>query len=174
MPITVAKLSADDGGEFIEAVQASRQLHGPWIAPPDTGERFAAYLEHADRDDQEAFVIRHAGCGRLVGWVSVGNIVRRAVQSGSLGYGAFESHAGQGLMTEGLRAVLDLAFGELGLHRVEANIQPGNLRSVALVRRLGFAREGFSPRFMLVDGDWRDHERWALRTECFAATHGTR
>jgi ribosomal-protein-alanine N-acetyltransferase len=68
-------------------------------------------------------------------------------------------------MTAGLRAVLNVAFGPLALHRVEANIQPANLRSIALVRRLGFEKEGFSQRYLKVDGDWRDHERWALRAE---------
>ena len=68
-------------------------------------------------------------------------------------------------MLEGLRAVIDSAFGELGLHRLEANIQPANDRSIALARRLGFTREGFSPRYLRVDGDWRDHERWAIRVE---------
>jgi ribosomal-protein-alanine N-acetyltransferase len=71
-------------------------------------------------------------------------------------------------MTEGVRAVLGRVFGDLGLHRVEANIQPANLRSIALVRRLGFEKEGFSRRYLKVDGDWRDHERWALRAESWA------
>jgi ribosomal-protein-alanine N-acetyltransferase len=68
-------------------------------------------------------------------------------------------------MSEGLRAVIDAAFGELGLHRLEANIQPTNARSLALVQRLGFHKEGYSPRYLRLDGDWRDHERWALRSE---------
>lgn len=167
--VIVGKLAAGDGAEFIEATRASRPLHRPWIDPPDSAERFAAYLEHAAREDQEAFVVRHLSCGGLVGWVSVSNVVRRAFQSAFLGYGAFEGHAKQGLMTEGLRVVLGLVFGELGLHRVEANIQPANVRSIALVRRLGFEREGFSPRYLMVDGDWRDHQRWALRAECFSS-----
>jgi len=100
--------------------------------------------------------------------VNVSNIVRGGLQSGYLGYGAFASHAGRGLMTEGLRAVLDAVFGELRLHRVEANIQPGNARSIALVRRLGFEKEGYSRRYLLIDGDWRDHERWTLLAEDWA------
>jgi [ribosomal protein S5]-alanine N-acetyltransferase len=48
---------------------------------------------------------------------------------------------------------------------VEANIQPGNAPSIALVQQLGFQKEGYSPRYLMVDGDWRDHERWALRVE---------
>lgn len=164
---TVRPLSAADAGEFIQATRASRSLHHPWIDPPDTSERFASYLEHASRDDQAVYLVRHVGCGGLVGYVSVGNIVRRAFQSAYLGYAAFVGHEGRGLMAVSLREVIALAFGELGLHRLEANIQPANLRSVALVRRLGFEREGYSPRYLMVDGDWRDHERWALRAEAF-------
>jgi ribosomal-protein-alanine N-acetyltransferase len=61
-----------------------------------------------------------------------------------------------------------VAFGELGLHRLEANIQPGNARSIALVRVLGFEKEGFSRRYLKIDGDWRDHERWALLSDRWA------
>ncbi len=64
-------------------------------------------------------------------------------------------------MTEAADLAVRYAFDTLGLHRVEANIQPGNAPSIALVRRLGFAREGFSPRYLRISGEWRDHERWA-------------
>lgn len=163
--VTVSALSAGDADELVAAVRASRSLHRPWIDPPDTPDRFAAYLAHAARDDQASYVVRHTSCGHLVGYVSVNNIVRRSFQSAYLGYGAFASHAGRGLMSAGLRAVLESVFVDLGLHRVEANIQPANERSIALVRRLGFENEGLSPRYLMVDGEWRDHERWALRTE---------
>lgn len=100
--------------------------------------------------------------GAIVGVVNVSEIVRAALQSAYLGYYAFQAHAGQGYMTEGLALVLRHAFRRLGLHRLEANIQPRNLASRKLVRRLGFRKEGFSPRYVKVGGRWRDHERWAI------------
>ena len=68
-------------------------------------------------------------------------------------------------MREGMELVLDLAFGRLGLHRIQANIQPGNEASIALVRGAGFRREGFSPRYLMIGGQWRDHEQWAITVE---------
>ena len=163
--VTIGLLGAADEREFTAAARASRELHRPWLFPPDTPEQFAAYLARAARDDHAVYLIRHTGCGGLAGYVSINNIVRGALQSGSVGYGAFAGHEGRGLMSQGLRAVLDEAFGTLGLHRLEANIQPGNEPSLRLARRAGFQREGFSPKYLLVDGDWRDHERWAIRAE---------
>jgi len=168
MDVVLSAPSASDAAQFIDEVRDSRSLHRPWLDLPDTPGRFAAYLDRADRDDQANYLIRHRACGGLVGVANISNIVRGGLQSGYLGYGAFASHAGRGLMAEGLRAVLDAVFGKLRLHRVEANIQPGNARSIALVRRLGFEKEGYSRRYLLIDGDWRDHERWALLAEDWA------
>ncbi len=83
-------------------------------------------------------------------------------QSGYLSYYAMAGHERQGLMREGLRAVIRHAFKELRLHRLEANIQPGNTASIALVRSCGFSKEGYSPRYLKIGGRWRDHERWAI------------
>ena len=68
-------------------------------------------------------------------------------------------------MMQGLGAVIEVCFQGLGLHRLEANIQPTNEPSLAIVRKLGFEREGYSPRYLMVDSDWRDHEGWAIRAE---------
>lgn len=165
MEVVLSAPQMGDADEFISAVLSSRALHHPWIDPPDTLGRFHTYLERAGREDLAAFLIRHVSCGGLVGYVNVNNIVRGAFQCGSLGYAAFASHAGRGLMTGGLRAAVTALFDGLKLHRVEANIQPDNYRSIGLVRRLGFEKEGFSPSFLRVNGEWRDHERWAVRSE---------
>ena len=125
MDVVLSAPSASDAAQFIDAVRASRSLHRPWLDLPDTPGRFAAYLDRSGREDQANYLIRHRACGGLVGVVNISNIVRGGLQSGYLGYGAFASHAGRGLMTEGLRAVLGVAFGEQRLHRVEATLQPG-------------------------------------------------
>ena len=94
--------------------------------------------------------------------MNVSEIVRGVFRSAYLGYYAFTPHARQGLMTEAVALVVGTAFRRLGLHRLEANVQPGNLASLRLVRRLGFRREGYSPRYLKIRGRWRDHERWAI------------
>jgi [ribosomal protein S5]-alanine N-acetyltransferase len=94
--------------------------------------------------------------------VNLMEIVHGIFQSAYLGYYGMAWCAGSGLMTEAVRLGVVHGFGVLGLHRLEANIQPDNARSLALVRRLGFRCEGFSPRYLCIGGVWRDHERWAL------------
>jgi [ribosomal protein S5]-alanine N-acetyltransferase len=69
-----------------------------------------------------------------------------------------------------MHLVLREAFTRLDLHRLEANIQPANARSIALAKRCGFALEGFSPRYLKIGGRWRDHERWAIRKETWRKT----
>lgn len=112
-----------------------------------------------------AFVVHLRDSNALVGVVNLSEVVRGSFRSAYLAYYAFEPYAGRGLMREGLAQVLILAFGRLELHRLEANLQPGNRASRALVRSLGFRREGFSPRYLKINGRWKDHERWAILAE---------
>jgi [ribosomal protein S5]-alanine N-acetyltransferase len=166
--ILLATPSPADADEFIAAALESADLHRPWASAPDSPERFTAFLNRAARDDQASYLIRHGTCGGLVGYVNINNIVRGALRSGFLGYASFRSHTQRGLMAAGLAAVVTDAFTSLGLHRLEANIQPDNAPSLNLVRRLGFRREGFSPRYLMIDGQWRDHERWTVMAEDWA------
>ena len=94
---------------------------------------------------------------------------RRAAQFVNLGYWMGRPYAGKGLMSEAMQLVLDLSFGPMALHRLEANIQPANSPSIALARRSGFRLEGYSPRYLLIGGRWRDHERYAITSDEHAA-----
>ncbi|MEU9376905.1 GNAT family N-acetyltransferase [Streptomyces sp. NPDC048255] len=169
-----------DGPEFTARVRESRELHRPWLFPPATVEEYEPYARRlAAGEDRAGFLVCELGTGAVAGFVNVNNIVRGAFECGALGYGAFAHAAGRGLLREALGLVLAHAFapvGEgLGLHRLEANIQPANAASIALVRGAGFRLEGFSPAFLHVDGAWRDHERWALTAEmpCPPGPRGT-
>lgn len=155
-------VASKDRREMLALAATSRELHAPWIAPPLTPHMFKIYLRRTQRDDHEGFVICRSDTEAIVGVVNVNNIVRGTFQSASLGYYAAQAHAGQGFMREGLRQVTKHLFAKLGLHRLEANIQPGNAASIALVRSCGFEREGMSPKFLFINGAWRDHERWAV------------
>ena len=89
-------------------------------------------------------------------------VVRGVFRSGYLGYYAVAGFERQGSMRAGLVQVVRHAFKSLELHRLEANIQPDNLASLALVQSCGFSKEGYSPKYLKVGGRWRDHERWAI------------
>jgi ribosomal-protein-alanine N-acetyltransferase len=158
-----------DARAFLTAVAASRPLHRGWVRAPSTPARFAAWVERfsgAARQPARAvgvgFLVCRTDDDAPVGVFNLSEIVRGSFQSAYLGYYALAPHAGDGYMREGLALVLLAAFRDLKLHRVEANIQPTNAASLALVKRAGFRREGFSPRYLKVSGRWRDHERWAL------------
>lgn len=150
---------------FVAAVRRSRPLHRGLVTPPATHEEYARYLKSLRRPNSAGFLVMPARSPGIAGVVNVSEIVRGPFQSAYLGYYAFVPYAGRGLLFRGLRLALEHCFGELKLHRLEANIQPENLRSIALVRSLGFRLEGYSPRYLKICGKWRDHERWALLRE---------
>ncbi|MEU1366895.1 GNAT family protein [Streptomyces sp. NPDC005803] len=162
-----------DADEFTARARESRDLHRPWLFPPAHPSAYAAYADVLIEDPTKAgFLVcertgtaEKPGDGAIAGFININNIVMGGFRCGALGYGGFAHATGRGLMSEGLGLVLGHAFGPLGLHRLEANIQPGNAGSIALVRRAGFRLEGVSPDFLFIDGAWRDHERWAITAE---------
>ncbi|GAA3059749.1 GNAT family N-acetyltransferase [Streptomyces glomeratus] len=164
--VAVRRIALRDYEEITDLTRESAELHHPWVPtremPP---EAFREYVARFDQPTHEGFVVCSRETGAIVGGININNIVRGTIQSGALGYVAYASTAGRGYMTQGLRLVVEFAFTELGLHRLEANIQPANESSIRLVRRLGFQREGYSPHFQFLDGAWRGHERWALTVE---------
>lgn len=154
-----------DQREFVNLMRKSRSFHRPWASAPTDEERFAAYLVDARRPDFEAMLVCRYEDRAIVGFFNLSQITRGYLQSAYLGYAVGKPYAREGYMREGLEIVLRHAFQTLRLHRIEANIQPGNHASVALARGGGFRREGFSPRYLKIGGRWRDHERWAMLLE---------
>jgi ribosomal-protein-alanine N-acetyltransferase len=163
-------LERGDREAFLALARDSRELHRPWTYPPERGDQFDDLFARSRREDFVCLVACLADpAGALAGVFSISQIVRGAFQSAYLGYYANAHHSGQGLMREAMEQVLDHAFGPLGLHRIEANIQPDNQPSIALARGAGFRLEGFSPRYLLIGGQWRDHERYAITADDRAA-----
>ena len=162
--ITLEKPALRHQDEFLRATRRSLRLHRPWVHPPRTEEQYRHLLRRLRRRANFGHFLRMSS-GELAGAVVLTEIVRGGFQSAYVGYYAFLPHAGSGLMRRGLELVIRHAFRELKLHRLEANIQPENERSIALIRRLGFTREGYSSRYLKIAGRWRDHERWALTIE---------
>jgi len=139
---------------------------GPWAARHTPGTYRAmrrAVLRRAAAGASLPFVVRVEG--RLAGQVTIDNVVRGALRSGNLGYWIDRSVAGRGLATLAVALVCDHAFGPARLHRLQADVRPENARSRRLVERLGFRHEGLLRRYLDIDGDWRDHDTFALLAE---------
>jgi ribosomal-protein-alanine N-acetyltransferase len=167
-------LAREDRTEFLALARESHRLHRPWTYPPERSDQFDELYGRSRREDFVCLLSCKVDTGEITGVFTVSQIVRGAFQSAYLGYYAHERHAGHGYMREALEQVLDHSFGPLGLHRIEANIQPGNVRSIALARGAGFRLEGFSPRYLLIGGQWRDHERYAITADERAAAKAAR
>jgi [ribosomal protein S5]-alanine N-acetyltransferase len=154
--------ASSDREEFVSLMRASRSFHRPWATAPTDEDRFDAYITDSRRPDFEAMLVCRVEDFAILGFFNLSQIVRRSFHSAYLGYAVGKSYAGHGYMRDGIGLVLRRAFTDLKLHRIEANIQPGNHASIALARGAGFQREGFSPRYLKIGGRWRDHERWAI------------
>jgi [ribosomal protein S5]-alanine N-acetyltransferase len=151
-----------DRQEILARNRVSYRLHRGWVAPPRDATAFAAWMARLKEPWVKALLVCRLEDGAIVGVFMLNQIVRRLFQSAYLGYYVEHPFEGQGYMTEGLQLVLRHVFTSMKLHRVEANIQPENAASIALVKHAGFRLEGFSPRYLKIGGRWRDHQRWAM------------
>ncbi len=163
--ISLAILTLEDAEEFLDLAKRSLADLEPWMQPPLSFEAFRDLHARSQMADFKALTVRESASNALLGMVQLSQIFGGAFQSAYLSYWVGAGHGGRGRMQEALRLTLHYAFEGLGLHRLEANIQPGNARSIALVSRLGFVKEGFSVKYLKVLGEWKDHERWAIHRE---------
>jgi len=143
-------------------IRRSRALHRSWVQVPTSATAFQRYVQEMNTTDDKAFVAIRTDTREMVGVVELQDIFRGDFQNAYLIYYVFEGQQRQGLMKAAVQQVITKAFGSLKLHRLEANIQPDNTASIALVKACGFEKEGLSRRFLRKNGEWRDHERWSL------------
>ena len=168
--VFIRSLTLRDESELLSKTNRNRGYTRPWVHPPVSAVDFRNRLKKYRTAAYESYTVCLLESGEIVGVININEIVRGAFQSGYLGYYGFSEFAGQGYLTEGLQLVLRHAFSKLKLHRLEANIQPNNKPSLALVKRCGFKKEGYSPKYLKIAGRWRDHQRWTMLKENFKIT----
>lgn len=164
--IIIREPKIEDKEIFLAAMQRSQSLHHPWVKTPLSSQEFDEYFQRFQQPNQKSFFVCDQS-DNIVGVFNVSEIVRGQFQNAFLGFYGVADHAGKGHMSTGLKLVLEEVFKGLALHRLEANIQPENIRSIQLVKNNGFRYEGFSPRYLKINGEWRGHEHWAMTSEDF-------
>ena len=150
---------------FAALMKTNERFFGGLVPAFNGQKHFSEWIERGRHEDYFGFLICRRADGVIVGKVNLFNLIRRGLQSGCVGYLIGKAHVRQGYATESLQLLLGFAFRKAKLHRVEADIQPHNAASRALVRRAGFSCEGLARRYVKIRGRWRDHERWALLVE---------
>lgn len=165
--IVIRELRFEDEPAFIAAMRRSQSLHHPWVKAPQTPQEFSDYLHRSLQGNQKSFLVCDQS-DNIVGVFNISEIVRGLFQNAYLGFYSVTDYTSQGYMSAGLKLILQKVFNEMELHCLEANIQPENLRSINLVKNNGFRKEGYSLRYLKINEEWRDHERWAITLEDFS------
>ena len=168
----VRPIGPGDHSAWRRVRQANQVWLGRWDATPPSQKlgaprSFGAMVRHLRREAragrQLPFVVEYDG--KFVGQLTVSNIVRGSAQFGSIGYWIDETYAGRGIMPRAVALAVDHCFGPVGLHRIEVAIRPENLSSLRVVEKLGFGEIGLAPRYLHIDGAWRDHRLFAITRE---------
>ena len=168
--VTLRLPQASDYREWAALRAASRSFLEPWEprwAPDELDrtawrQRLSRYIEDYATGTAVPFFIFENEKGALVGGITLGNIRYGVAQTGQIGYWIGERYAGRGLMLEALGLLINYTFETLRLHRIEAACIPDNLRSLRLLEKAGFRREGLLRSYLRINGVWQDHYLYAL------------
>ena len=155
----------DDCDALIGLYRSSRAHFAGYANSNYNKDQFTQLLLDAAKESNEYFLVCRSEDETIIGTLNFSQIFRKAFQNAYLGYQLFAGHTGRGYMTEAVATGLRFAFTDLGLHRIEANVQPSNKPSIGVLKRNGFSKEGFSRRYLKINGRWCDHERWAILKE---------
>jgi ribosomal-protein-alanine N-acetyltransferase len=175
--LTVRPLATSDA----EAWRWTRQRNAAWLVPwdatvpPGGDARPTSFRQLARRLNKQArqgttYPFAIDVDGHFAGQVTVNNVVRGSAMFASVGYWIDRDVAGRGLMPRAVALVIDHCFDTVGLHRIEIAIRPENSNSLRVVEKLGIREVGYAPRYLHIDGDWRDHRLYAVTRE--EAPHG--
>ncbi len=156
---------SSDFDEIVTLYQVNRGHFRGLVQPSYDRQSYDQFVKDISGEALESFFIIRSRDDRIAGTITLSQIFRKRFQNAYLGYLLGKEFTGKGLMTESVRLILRFAFLDLRLHRIEANVQPGNQPSIAVLQRNGFSKEGFSRRYLKIGGRWRDHERWAILKE---------
>jgi [ribosomal protein S5]-alanine N-acetyltransferase len=168
--LTLRSPTAGDFTEWSALRRVSRNFLEPWEPrwTPDELDR-SGWRQRLERNRAElkagtgfGFLLVQNDGGRIAGGITIGNIRRGVAQSCQIGYWMGEPYAGRGYMVDALKLVIPFAFGELRLHRIEAACIPSNARSVRVLEKAGFTREGLARSYLRINGVWQDHFLYAL------------
>jgi ribosomal-protein-alanine N-acetyltransferase len=168
-----------DAPAIVEYYTRNAEFLAPWEPSKPRDFYTVPFWERQARDIQREFehgsavrffLFPSTGDTRVIGYVSYTQIVRRAAQYCVLGYSLGADCEGHGLMTEALRESIRWVFQDLGLHRISANYMPHNRRSGNVLRRLGFAVEGYARDYLFINGRWEDHVLAALINPAWQAS----
>ncbi len=170
--ITLRPVSRSDAAAWREIRRRNAEWLKPWDAtvPPGGDTRptsYPALVRRLRRMARQGTTLPFAleVDGRFAGQLTVNNIVRGSAQFASLGYWIDQRHAGRGIMPRAVAMAIDHCFTAVGLHRVEVCIRPENTNSLRIVEKLGLLEVGLAPRFLHIDGAWRDHRIFAVTVE---------
>jgi [ribosomal protein S5]-alanine N-acetyltransferase len=170
--VTLRPLARSDRAAWAEVRRRNAEWLRPWdaTAPPGADARPATYRSLVGRLNRlaragSAMPFALEVSGSFAGQVTVNNIVRGSAQFASLGYWLDQRHAGRGVMPRAVALTIDHCFFTAGLHRVEVCIRPENTNSLRVVEKLGIHQVGLAPRFLHIDGAWRDHRIYAVTVE---------
>ncbi len=165
-----------DVTEIRRVLRANYEHLKPWNPAPPPGEDPTSITEVANtvlrqrrdwkRGRGYVFMLAdRAQPATFIGKIALSGVMRGAMYGAYLGYWMSANVQDRGLATEGLRAALDFAFGAAGLHRIQAAIMPRNPRSLRVIEKLGFRREGYAERYLQIAGTWEDHILFARTRE---------
>jgi len=179
----IRPLAVGDAAEFAAAVIANRRHTEPWEPIHAEAHYTRAGQAETLRRDVEAWdlgtgyafaVLDREARDAIIGRIALGNVVRGAWRNATLGYWVSEASGGRGHGTAAARLICEFAFRHADLHRVQPAVIPRNVRSIRVVEKAGFRREGRALKYLNIAGTWEDHDIFALTLEDWEARDGDR